>query len=145
MPREIKYTVPEEYDGKKVVHFLRGYCGFSSRLVRSIKFTPEGMKLNGEKTRTVDRIKSGDIITVFLHDSGEAPALAKADLNIIYEDDDILVINKSPFMAMHPTHNHQGVKPLTMLSNVDCFTSLIIASLFIAIPLCLQRLRIRLT
>lgn len=108
MPREINYTVPEEYDGKKVVHFLRGYCGFSSRLVRSIKFTPEGMKLNGEKTRTIDRIKNGDVITVFLHDSGEAPALAQADISIIYEDDDILVINKSPFMAMHPTHNHQG-------------------------------------
>ncbi len=108
MPREINYTVTEEYDGKKVVHFLRGYCGFSSRLVRSIKFLPDGMKLNGVKTRTVDRLKSGDIITVFLPDSGDAPAPAEAEISIMYEDDDILVINKSPFMAMHPTHNHQG-------------------------------------
>lgn len=108
MPREISYTVTEEYDGKKVVHFLRGFCGLSSRLLRSIKFTPDGMKLNGEKTRTIDRIKCGDIITIYMPDSGDAPEPMEADLQIIYEDDDILVINKSPFMAMHPTHNHQG-------------------------------------
>ena len=108
MPREISYTVPDEYEDKKVVHFLRGYCGFSSRLVRSIKFTEDGMKLNGQKTRTIDRLKSGDVVTVYMPDSGDAPEPMKADISIIYEDDDILVINKSPFMAMHPTHNHQG-------------------------------------
>ena len=36
------------------------------------------------------------------------PEALEAELDIIYEDDDILVVNKSPFMAMHPTHNHQG-------------------------------------
>ena len=108
MPREISYTVPEEYDGKKVVNFLREHCGFSARIVRSIKFTADGMKLNGIKTRTTDKLKSGDVVTVFMPDSGSAPEAMPADINIIYEDDDILVINKSPFMAMHPTHNHQG-------------------------------------
>ncbi|MBQ9850639.1 MAG: RluA family pseudouridine synthase [Clostridia bacterium] len=108
MPREISYTVTQEYDGEKVAHFLRVHCGFSARIIRSIKFTPDGMKLNGIKTRTVDRLKTGDIVTVFLPDSGDAPTPIKADIKIIYEDDDILVINKSPFMAMHPTHNHQG-------------------------------------
>lgn len=108
MPREISYTVTQEYDGKKVVNFLREHCGLSARIVRSIKFTPDGMKLNGEKTRTTDRIKYGDIITILIPDSGDAPEPMKADLQILYEDDDILVINKSPFMAMHPTHNHQG-------------------------------------
>lgn len=108
MPREISYTVPEEYEGKKVINFLRECCGFSARLVRSIKFTADGMKLNGEKTRTSDILRCGDIVTVYMPDSGEAPEPMKAELSILYEDDDILVINKSPFMAMHPTHNHQG-------------------------------------
>ncbi len=108
MPREINYTVPEEYDGKKVVNFLREHCGFSARIVRSIKFTADGMKLNGVKTRTSAILKSGDVVTVFMPDSGSAPEAIQADINIIYEDSDILVINKSPFMAMHPTHNHQG-------------------------------------
>lgn len=108
MPRKIDYTVTSEYDGRKVIHFLRGYCGVSSRLLRSIKFTDDGMKLNGVKTRTVDRLKEGDIVTITLPEDEKAPEPLAAEIDIIYEDDDILVINKSPFMAMHPTHNHQG-------------------------------------
>ena len=108
MPREISYTVNQEYDGQKVGQFLRGFCGLSARIIRSIKFTSDGIKLNGIRTRTSEKIKIGDTVTVFIPDSGDAPEPMKADLHIIYEDDDILVINKSPFMAMHPTHNHQG-------------------------------------
>lgn len=108
MPRTIEYTVTEEYDGRKVIHFLRGYCGVSSRLLRSIKFTADGMKLNGVKTRTVDRLKMGDKVSITIADDENAPEPLAAEIDIIYEDDDILVINKSPFMAMHPTHNHQG-------------------------------------
>ncbi len=108
MPRKIDYTVTSEYDGRKVIHFLRGYCGVSSRLLRSIKFTDDGMKLNGVKTRTVDRLKEGDIVTITLPEDEKAPEPLAAEIDIIYEDDDIIVINKSPFMAMHPTHNHQG-------------------------------------
>ena len=87
MSRSIDYTVPAEYEGRKVVHFLRGYCGFSARVMRKVKYS---LKLNGVQTRTIDRIKCGDVI------------------NVVIPDDDILVVNKSPFMAMHPTHNHQG-------------------------------------
>lgn len=108
MPRKIDYTVTEEYDGRKVIHFLRGCCGVSSRLLRSIKFTDDGMKLNGVKTRTIDRLKCGDVVTITIPDDENAPEPLAAEIDVIYEDDDILVINKSPFMAMHPTHNHQG-------------------------------------
>lgn len=108
MPRKIEYTVPAEYDGKKAVSFLRGHCGLSTRLLRSLKFSEDGMRLNGEHVRTIDRLKSGDIITIMLPDDTASPEPMKAELNIVYEDDDVIVINKSPFMAMHPTHNHQG-------------------------------------
>ena len=105
MPRNIDYTVTAEYDGRKVIHFLRGYCGFSSRLMRKVKYA---LMLNGETTRTIDRIKCGDIISVCIPDDDALPEITEAEIDIVYEDEDILVINKSPFMAMHPTHNHQG-------------------------------------
>ncbi len=105
MPRNIDYTVTEEYDGRKVIHFLRGYCGFSSRLMRKVKYA---LMLNGKTTRTIDRIKSGDVISVCIPDDDSLPEITEAEIDIVYEDEDILVINKSPFMAMHPTHNHQG-------------------------------------
>lgn len=105
MARSIDYTVPPEYEGRKVVHFLRGYCGFSARVMRKVKYS---LKLNGVQTRTIDRLKSGDTVNVVIPDDDILPEALKADIDIIYEDDDILVVNKSPFMAMHPTHNHQG-------------------------------------
>ncbi len=105
MPRNINYTVVDEYDGRKVIHFLRGYCGFSSRLMRKVKYA---LMLNGENARTIDRIKSGDVISVCIPDDDTLPEITEAEIDIVYEDEDILVINKSPFMAMHPTHNHQG-------------------------------------
>lgn len=105
MPRNIDYTVPEEYEGRKTIHFLRGYCGFSSRLMRKVKYA---LKCNGQPTRTIDRLRSGDIISVCIPDDDILPEVTEAEIDIVYEDDDILVINKSPFMAMHPTHNHQG-------------------------------------
>ncbi len=105
MPRNIDYTVTAEYDGRKVIHFLRGYCGFSSRLMRKVKYA---LMLNGETTRTIDRIKCGDTVSVCIPDDDALPEITEAEIDIVYEDEDILVINKSPFMAMHPTHNHQG-------------------------------------
>ena len=108
MPRKIDYTVTEEYDGRKVIHFLRGHCGISSRLMRTVKFAKDGMLCNGGHIRTIDKVKCGDIITINIPDDEPQIELRNTELDILYEDDDILVINKSPFMAMHPTHNHQG-------------------------------------
>ncbi len=108
MPRRIDYTVTEEYDGRKTIHFLRGHCGISSRLMRTVKFAKDGMLCNGEHIRTIDKVKCGDIITINIPDDEPQIELKNTELDILYEDDDILVINKSPFMAMHPTHNHQG-------------------------------------
>ena len=108
MPRKIDYTVTEEYDGRKTIHFLRGHCGISSRLMRTVKFAKDGMLCNGEHIRTIDKVKCGDIITINIPDDEPQIELKNTELDILYEDDDILVINKSPFMAMHPTHNHQG-------------------------------------
>ncbi len=108
MPRKIDYTVTQEYDGRKAIHFLRGHCGISSRLMRTVKFAKDGMLCNGEHIRTIDKVKCGDIITICIPDDEPQIELQNAELDILYEDDDILVINKSPFMAMHPTHNHQG-------------------------------------
>ena len=84
MPRNIDYTVPEEYEGRKTIHFLRGYCGFSSRLMRKVKYA---LKCNGQPTRTIDRLRSGDIISVCIPDDDILPEITEAEIDIVYEDD----------------------------------------------------------
>lgn len=109
--RSLRFTVTTEYDGKKVLQFLRGSAGFSAKLVRSLKNYPEGIQLNGEHTRTVDFIHTGDVVTVNLPEDEAMVESAGFDpdtLDILYEDEDVIVINKPATLAIHPSHNHQG-------------------------------------
>ncbi|MBQ6898920.1 MAG: RluA family pseudouridine synthase [Clostridia bacterium] len=109
MPRSIICSVPEELNGEKLIVFLRGHLKISARLLPKLKSDPMGLLRNGEHIRTIDRVFTGDEITVTFPDEENAiPPSDTENLNIIYEDEDIIVINKSPDIAMHPTHNHQG-------------------------------------
>lgn len=108
MTRTLTYTVPQEYDGEKVNIFLRSGIGLSYRMVRSLKQIRGSMLLDGEPIRTIDPLRAGAVLTLNLPQDKSTAEPQQADFGIIYEDDDILVINKPAGLAMHPTHNHQG-------------------------------------
>lgn len=106
--RVIEYTVPEEFDGKKVYNFLRGYVKISTRLMRTLKRIPDGIMLGEKQGRTIDIIRTGDKITLNIPEDETAPIPIEYPLDIVYEDEDLLIINKPPMLAMHESHNHQG-------------------------------------
>ena len=54
MKRTIKFTIPEEFDGKKVIAYLRGEAKISARLLKSLKRIENGITLNGGHIRTID-------------------------------------------------------------------------------------------
>ena len=108
MGRVISYTIPEEYDGKKVIAFLRGKAGISCRLLKSLKQTENGITLNGEHIRTIDLLHTDDVLSVNIPCPDSEIEPVKMPLEILFEDDDLIVVNKNPFLACHPTHNHQG-------------------------------------
>ncbi|MBP9989366.1 MAG: RluA family pseudouridine synthase, partial [Ruminococcus sp.] len=108
MGRKISYKIPPEYDGKKVISYLKGSSGVSARLLKKLKRIENGITLNGEHIRTIDIIHTGDVLQIELPcPDGEIEPI-DIPIDIIYEDDDLVIINKSPFLACHPTHNHQG-------------------------------------
>ncbi|MDD6807714.1 MAG: RluA family pseudouridine synthase [Oscillospiraceae bacterium] len=114
--RTLEYIVPVEYDNRKVLHFLKGSVGLSSRLIRALKMQENGIMKNGSHTRTVDIIKVGDKITINIPDDsknenfsvGDSTCLTRAGVEILYEDADVLVVNKPALMPIHQSHNHQG-------------------------------------
>ena len=108
MARRIEYIIDAEYDGKKVKNYLRGKAKISSRLMNSLKTVENGITLNGEHIRTIDILRTGDVLAINIPDKFSEIEPIEMPLDIIYEDDDIIAVNKSPFIAMHPTHNHQG-------------------------------------
>ncbi len=106
--RKIDYIIGKDYDGKTVKSYLKGCARLSSRLIASLKRVDNGITLNSEHIRTVDIIHEGDVLSVFMPDDKNEIEPTFGKLDIVYEDEDILVVNKSPTVAVHPTHNHQG-------------------------------------
>ena len=104
--REFVFSVPGEYAGRPIIGFLRGGLGFSTRIVQTLRHTPGAVLLNGTPARVIDKLQAGDELRVLLPDNSSPPLLWDAPLDIVYEDDDLLVINKPAGLSVHPTRNH---------------------------------------
>lgn len=105
--REINYVVSSEDSGKRIKTFLKAR-GFSTTLIRRLKYTENGITKNGAFARTIDTVQEGDEITVRIQSRGHMPAPLKAEVEILYEDEDLLVVNKPPHMPVHESHSHIG-------------------------------------
>lgn len=110
--RRLDFTIPEEYNGEKVLAFLKGEAKASARLITKLKHYDDGILLNGEHIRTVDTLKTDDILSITVPADREENISAveplEYDLKVLYEDDDLLIIDKPAGLPLHPSHNHQG-------------------------------------
>ena len=108
MARKLSYIIGEEFDGKRVMEYLRGKLCFSSRLVKLLKKQPDGIMLNSHHVRTIDIIHTGDALEINIPDDDIPAEASDVSAPVVYADDDIIVFNKPAFMPVHPTRNHQG-------------------------------------
>ncbi len=108
MARKLRYKITREFDSFKIQNFLRFQHGYSTKLIRTLKTTPDGILVNGEHARAVDFIHTEDLLEINIPDEKNEIEASSIEIDVVYEDEDILVVNKSPFLAMHPSHNHQG-------------------------------------
>ncbi len=108
MSEILKFTVTKEYEGKKAGVYLRTYCRFSARTLSVLKRTEGGILRNGELLRTIDILRENDEIAVKFpkEESGILPACG--NLDILYEDSYLLILNKPPNTPVHPVKQHQN-------------------------------------
>jgi 23S rRNA pseudouridine1911/1915/1917 synthase len=67
------------------------------------------VKLNGSEIMPSHALKPGDsIIVEFVVEKKDVPSDKHIELNIIYEDDDVLVVNKQPGLVVHPACGHES-------------------------------------
>ena len=94
--------VVEKNDSIRIDKFLSENTEFSRSLIS--KMIDDGFILvNNKKTKSNYKIKEKDIIEIDENYSVETDILPeKMDLNIVYEDDDIIIINKPSGMVVHP-------------------------------------------
>lgn len=104
--REFVLTVPEELSGREIKYILKNRFGFSSRLITSLK-EGDGITLNGKKEFVNKMVSSGDTLKITLFDrASENITPENIPLEILFEDEDLLIINKPPKMPTHTSVYH---------------------------------------
>lgn len=110
---QFTYTVPSDYDGEMLQTFLRRACGLSWRMVVKLKRVENGMTVDGEQKRSIDRITAGQSVVITMPDDAVHIEGAELPLEVAYEDEHLLIINKPPYLAVHPSAG----KPEPTLAN----------------------------
>ncbi len=103
MARTLTYIVPAHMHGETMQTFLRREIGMSSRTVVKLKRVTNGMMLDGVRVRTIDIVSCGQTVSVTLPEDDVHIEPCDMPLEVAFEDDDILVVNKPPFLAVHPS------------------------------------------
>ena len=119
--RILTYTVTPEEDGRMVKGILRGSLQLSYTLLKSLKWRENAILLNGQSVHVNTIVHAGDTVSVVLSERTPREDLYCANAakpNIVYEDDDLLVLNKPAGVAMHPKSGDASAPSLAaMLTN----------------------------
>ena len=110
MERIFEYQITAAEEGRKIGDYLREK-GYSRHLLRQLKETEDGLLRNAQPTFTTVALKAGDRIRVRLLEKAEgSEAIMPAPLpfEIVYEDEDLLVVNKPADMPIHPSFQNHG-------------------------------------
>lgn len=100
-------SVPPESAGARVDKFLAGALTHVTRSRLKKLFDDALVLLNGETVKPSAKVKSGDAVTVDIPQSGPMEAAAEnIPLDVVYEDSDIIIINKPAGMVVHPAVGH---------------------------------------
>ena len=106
--RRLYWTVPSQCQGVKVDTLLKRHLGLSGTVVRRIKWLEDGILVDGVRVNTRYVPQPGQVLSVRLSDperlSGVVPAAGPLD--IVYEDQDLIVLNKAPGVSVHPGPGH---------------------------------------
>lgn len=107
MYTDFKYVVTEEDQREelKIKDYLKKKFGFSSRLITKIKKN-HGIFLNGQDVPAWVVPTAGEIITIKTPQETSNFEPDDIPINVIFEDKDLLIIDKQPGVIVHPTQSH---------------------------------------
>ena len=107
MERIITYTIDSASAGLRIEQYLRRR-GYSYQNLTQLKKMRESILINGVWSYMRTAVKDGDILTVHIQEPESSPNIppVKLPLDIVYEDEDIVVVNKPAGMPVHPSLNN---------------------------------------
>ena len=107
MIRILNYKITKSDDTFSILGFLRSR-GYSRSLIAHLKRTPEGILRNTVWARIHEPLLAGDLLTVTISECNTSDILPAAlPFPVIYEDEDLMIINKPAGMPTHPSQGHR--------------------------------------
>lgn len=104
MKRILTYPITESDSDQRIYDFLCHH-GYSRHIRTWLKQHPGSVRLNGEEALFYFPLKNGDLLEISLEEEHPSENIVPVDLpiHIIYEDEDLMVIDKSADMPVHPS------------------------------------------
>lgn len=93
-----KYIIEKEYKGYEVSQYLKEVHGYSSRGLRTAD-----IYINSKKVRLDKKLRPKDNLKVYEQEKEIRMEAVEVPLNIVYEDEELIIINKQPYLITHPT------------------------------------------
>lgn len=108
--RRLTASITQAQTGASVQTILRRELGLSAAAVRRAKGLPDGILLDGEPVFTNVRVEAGQVLTVAVGDQTGSDQIAPVPgpLNIVYEDEDLVIVDKAGGVPVHPSQGHHG-------------------------------------
>lgn len=107
----LEQVIGTDFGGRTVREYLKEKLHFSERLIARMKYRKDGILLNGVRCRTTAVLTDGDRLRLSVRDPESSSVIwmrpeVILELNILYEDADLLVIFKPEGMVCHPSFGH---------------------------------------
>lgn len=105
--RLLTYRATDRDAGKRVESILLGPLQISHGLLSRLKRRERGIEVNGQKVYSTYILQAGDLVTADVGDGVPPRHLEPMpmDLSIVYEDEDLLVLDKPANVPVHPTRD----------------------------------------
>ncbi len=107
-PRRLELTVTADQAGEKIDTLLRRELRLSGTVIRRVKWLDDGILLDGMRVTTACRPAAGQVLSVRVADpDGQGDMVpTPGPLDIVYEDGDVIVVNKPKGLVVHPAPGH---------------------------------------
>ncbi|MED4888081.1 RluA family pseudouridine synthase [Lysinibacillus sp. FSL R7-0073] len=104
---QVTYTIEEQQQGERIDKALSSLQSEWSRTQIGNWVSDGSIKVNGDAVKPKYKVKAGDVIAIDVPEAEPLDVIAEnLALDIVYEDADVLVVNKPKGMVVHPAPGH---------------------------------------
>lgn len=105
--RELLFTAKDADEGRRVRDILKKEWGLVHHDIARAKYSEGGITVDGKSVYASHEMKPGETLRVFIPEKkSETTVPTEGKIDILYEDADLIAVNKPAGLVSHPSHGH---------------------------------------